>query len=346
MPGRSAIGLDIGTSAVRAAQLTDGPGGVTLERFGEVPLPPGAVRDGEVAEPGEVVPALKQLWREHGLKGRKVVLGVANQNVVVRQVDLPWAPPAQLRASLPGQLQQLAPDLIPMPSEAAVADVHVVTESADEAGNRTLHGLLVAASRDMVRSTVGTAEAAGLRPVAVDLSAFALIRALAWPSPSYPVVPTQTRVPEGDRHSAELPAVMTGPPPAEVEAIVDVGAAVTNVVVHRSGVPLFVRILLRRGHDTVAEVDDDSLHDEVRGSLDDFASSSGYGPVSRILLSGGGARTPGMAARLSAVTHITVDYSHALAGLNVAGVRMPAQQLAYLEPAATVALGLARGALT
>src|SRR6478672_8726041 len=87
---RSAVGLDIGTSGVRAAELTLGKGTATLERFGQVALPAGAVRDGEVADADAVAAAIKQLWAHAKFSTKKVIVGVANQKVVVRQVDLPW----------------------------------------------------------------------------------------------------------------------------------------------------------------------------------------------------------------------------------------------------------------
>ena len=89
MAGRPAIGLDIGTSGVRAAELSFGKGRVTLEKFGQVALPTGAVRDGEVVDPDAVAEALRELWSATRLSTKKVVLGVANGRVIVRQVDLP-----------------------------------------------------------------------------------------------------------------------------------------------------------------------------------------------------------------------------------------------------------------
>ena len=104
MAGRSAIGLDIGTSGVRAAELSFGKGQVTLEKFGQVALPEGAVRDGEVIDPDAVGAAIKQLWSHTKFSSKKVVIGVANQKVIVRQVDLPWMPADELQevARLPG----------------------------------------------------------------------------------------------------------------------------------------------------------------------------------------------------------------------------------------------------
>ncbi len=100
MAVRSAIGLDIGTSGVRAAELSFGKDQVTLEKFGQVALPEGAVRDGEVVDPDTVAAAIKQLWAHTKFSSKKVVIGVANQKVIVRQVDLPWMPADELKKSL------------------------------------------------------------------------------------------------------------------------------------------------------------------------------------------------------------------------------------------------------
>ena len=109
MAGRSAIGLDIGTSGVRAAELSFGKGQVTLEKFGQVALPEGAVRDGEVVDPDAVAAAIKQLWAHTKFSSKKVVIGVANQKVIVRQVDLPWMPADELKKSLAFQVQDFVP---------------------------------------------------------------------------------------------------------------------------------------------------------------------------------------------------------------------------------------------
>ena len=142
MAGRSAVGLDIGTSGVRAAELTFGKGVSTLQRFGQVALPTGAVKDGEVVDPDTVAGALKQLWSQARFSSKKVVVGVANQKVVVRQVDLPWLPPDELKKSLSFQVQ----DFIPIPVEQAILDYHPIEEVVDDSGSRALRVLLVAAA--------------------------------------------------------------------------------------------------------------------------------------------------------------------------------------------------------
>ena len=173
MAGR-VVGLDIGTWGVRAAELTLGKGGATLERFGQVALPPGAVRDGEVVDSDAVADAVKQLWAQAKFSSKKVVVGVANQKVVVRQVDLPWLPTGELKKALAFQVQ----DFIPMPVEQAILDFHPLEEYTNDGGARMMRVLLVAAARDMVDSALAAVSKAGLTPQMVDLTSFAVLRAL------------------------------------------------------------------------------------------------------------------------------------------------------------------------
>jgi len=348
--GRSAIGLDIGTSGVRAAELSFGKGQVTLEKFGQVALPEGAVRDGEVVDPETVAAAIKQLWAHTKFSSKKVVIGVANQKVIVRQVDLPWMPVDELRKSLAFQVQ----DFVPMPVEQAVLDFHPLEELTADGGNRVLRGLLVAASRDMVNASLEAVRLAGLSAVMVDLTSFAVVRSLA----------------DADHLGMG----------AEVEALVDVGARVTNIVVHQGGVPRFVRILLMGGQDVtdavaermgvpqeqaeamkqqlgsgladgndvvaatrVVEAVGAAFVDEVRGSLDYYLASSGSAPISRLVLTGGGARLGGLAQRLQVTTRVPVEVGTPMNSLRVGRTGLSPEQIAFVEPLAAVPVGLALG---
>src|SRR2546421_4646018 len=105
-----AVGLDVGTSAVRAVELVLGREQVTLTRFGQVALPPGAVRGGEVVDAPAVSSAIRRLWREAGVRSRTVGLGVGNQRGVVRQADFPEMSAEGMRSAL----QVPAPDPIPL----------------------------------------------------------------------------------------------------------------------------------------------------------------------------------------------------------------------------------------
>ena len=350
MGRRSAIGLDIGTSVVRAAELSFGRGGTTLDRFGQVVLPDGAVRDGEVVDADVVVSALKQLWSATGFGHRRVVLGVANQRVIVRQLELPWMEQHELRASLAFQVQ----DYLPMPVEQAVLDFFPLEEvqSADS-GARALKGLLVAAARETVLGNVRCAEKAGLTVAGVDLTSFALLRSM------------------GRQSGLDV----------ECEALVDVGARVTNIVVHGAGMPRFVRILLMGGQDvtdavserlgvgpdeaeglkqhfaqlgggddveavagTVATTMQDFI-DEIRGSLDYYGASHPSAPVERIVVSGGGSRLEGLLERLASVTRLPVVAGDPLASVRVGNTGLDDAQIEFIKPLAAVPVGLAMGAI-
>src|SRR2546426_1614450 len=84
-----AVGLDVGTSAVRAVELVLGREQVTLTRFGQVALPPGAVRAGEVVDAPAVAAAIRRLWREAGFPSPTGILGGGNQRGGVRPADPP-----------------------------------------------------------------------------------------------------------------------------------------------------------------------------------------------------------------------------------------------------------------
>jgi type IV pilus assembly protein PilM len=344
---RKVVGLDIGTTAVRAAELSVHRGQVVLERVGQAGLPDGAVVDGEVIDPAAVAAAIKDLWRRTKIGSRRVVIGVANQRVVVRLVDLPWMHPDELRRSLAFQ----AGDYLPIPVDQTELDYEVIGEHEGPGGQRMLRVLLVAAQKDMLAGHLRAVAAAGLRPAGIDLNPIALLRSLA-PVAGY-----------GDG----------------AEALVDVGARITNMVVHDDGVLRFVRILLMGGEDVTAtlqqvlelehdaaertklaasagaEVEQqadelvgqrlDAFIEEVRGSLDFYRSQQDATPLARVVISGGGSLLGPLVERLQAATGVPVERGRTLAGVRVGRLSLPAEQLAALEPTIAVPVGLALGAV-
>lgn len=348
-----AIGLDVGSSAVRAVQLDKRRGAaVRLRRFGEVALPPGAVVDGDVVEADAVAQAVKRLWAEAGLRSRQVAVGVASQRVTVRPMDLPELAEAELADAV--RLQ--AHDELPIPVEEAVLG-HVVVERYDVGdGRRNVRLLLVAAERDMVDRLLAAVSRAKLRVALVDLGAFALLRSVV------------RSLPAGD----------------EAELVVDVGAAVTKIAVHRGGAPLFVR-MVRLGGDTVTHQLQDALDlsweeaerakldasaamatgahlgaedervrvleagtrrvvSEIRHSLEFFRSQHEV-EVRRVLLSGGASLTANLDAQLESVLDVAVEKGDPLRGLDAAVGSGNGAPLGDKWPFLAVPVGLAMGLL-
>jgi type IV pilus assembly protein PilM len=223
---RTLVGLDIGSSGVRAAEFAVQRRRVTLRRFAAVPLPPGVVRAGTVVDGEALTEALKEVRSLGKFSTRNVTLGIANAGVMVRQMDLDWMPPRDFAKALRYQVE----DALPFPVEEANLDYHLLEEldvaTAGGEPRRVARVLLIAATREMVDAFVSAAQRAGLRPTGVDLLPFALVRA---------------RTPGGLD------------PAGEVEAIVDIGADVVSVVVHAGGVPRYVRMIPGIGGDAVTE---------------------------------------------------------------------------------------------
>src|SRR5436190_48735 len=172
---RSVVGLDIEPGYLAAAQVSVN-GHMAIERAATAPLDPGVMRDGEVADVEGLGEALKTFFREHKLP-RRVRLGVANQRIVVRNLELPsLSDPKELEAAVRFQAQEH----LPMQLDLAVLDYQTLGVVQTENGERQ-RVVLVAARRDMIDRLLEAASHAGLRPEGVDLSAFAMIRALGRP---------------------------------------------------------------------------------------------------------------------------------------------------------------------
>lgn len=319
--------LDIGSSGLRAAQfsLRSTPVGgkaCRLDRYAAVPLPDGAVAGGVVMDPAAVGKALRALWSAGRFSTKRVVFGLANDRVLVRQLDLDWMEPADFRQAL----SYAVADQIPMSVDDANLDYHVLEDipaGPDLDSERMLRILLVAAATEMVDTFLTALAEADLTPVKAELTPFALIRA-ASPSPS----PS----PEGEAEQGSA------------EAIVDIGADTLTVVVHAAGQPRFVRTVGQLGGRAItgelqqkfgwsfeeaetakaqyglprqrAAGDDlvglehpaqQAIEErvagvvaEVRTTLNFFLSAgAGVQTLSRILLTGGGSRLNGLDERIA-----------------------------------------------
>jgi type IV pilus assembly protein PilM len=170
---KTLVGLDIDATGIVAASVVVN-GRVRIERVAFTPLEPGIIRDGEVADVDGLADALRTLYRENKGLDKHVRVGLANQKIVVRVVDLPYLEDAkELEAAVRFQAQ----DQLPMPLEHAVLD-HQPLAGVDDATGRRQRVLLVAARHEMVERVLAALRSAGLKPEGVDLSAFATVRAL------------------------------------------------------------------------------------------------------------------------------------------------------------------------
>ena len=339
------VGIDIGSVALRAVEVSDaGKAQPTLVRYHEVSLPEGAVSRGEVLEPNTVASALKQLWSSGGFKSKNVVLGMGNHRVVARDLSVPKMPLKRIRESLPFQVQ----DLISVPVADALLDFYPISESEGENGPQ-VNGLLVAAVKEAVLGNVQAVELAGLNPVEVDLIPFALSR-----------------------------SIFRGAKTDDAVVQIDVGAGTTTVVITYAGVPQFVRLIPTGGDDltqalmlrlsitveegealkrslglgatapgneaavTVIREVTTELLNSLRNTVNYFVNTRHNVPVTRIVLSGGGAQLAGFADALTEVTRLPVMAPDASRSVGL-GRGVNAEALTQNQGTYLVALGLALG---
>jgi type IV pilus assembly protein PilM len=300
---KTVIGLDIEPGYVAAVQATAGR--VAVERAAYAPLAPGVVRDGEVVDVDTLAGVLRDLFAENKL-GKRVRLGVANQRIVMRTIELPPLTDAKQIASA---IRFQAQDHIPMPLDQAVLEHQVLGTVQTADGPRT-RVVLVAARRDMVDRLVEATRLAGLRPHGIDLSAFALIRALHREG----AVGTSVYVNVGGITNLAIAAgttcVFTRVIPYGVESIAAELAERRGLTLeHAHGWLKHVGLI-----ELSDEIEGDSdivvearsilsegvlrIGDEVRNSLDFHVMQEGSASVDRVVLTGPAVAIPGFAEQV------------------------------------------------
>lgn len=204
---RRLVGLDIEPGAIHVAEAAPGPDGrPVVQRAATRALEPGIVRDGEIVDGDALAAALREVFEAHGFD-RRVRIGVANQRIVVRTMELPpISDPKELAQAVAFQ----APAEVPMPLDQAVVD-HVPLGIVETPEGPRARVMLVAARRELIDRVLSVARQAGLKPEGVDLAAFALVRSL------------------GDRSDSPV-------------AYLAIGGSV-NLVVSRGGHCLFTRVI-------------------------------------------------------------------------------------------------------
>ena len=338
------IGLDLGATSVRATILTpgtvEGRPSVTVHGIGSLPLRPGTVVNGAVSDPAALTTALKQLWDMYDFGCDHVILGVANPQVLVRHMTIPKLSPQQQAKALPFQ----ARDVVALPIDEVILDF--VALGPEDPDSTQTAGLLVATPREPVLVAVAAVEQAGLKVARVDLASFAMLRSIA------------------DEHLS-------------VEAVIDLGAHLTTIVVHNRGVPKLVRTLARGGQELterlidrlslnadqaeqakfesglmgpqpeVARILNEGIRPllaEIRSSINYFRSGNEEAQLERISLTGGGSRMSGLAQAVSEQTGIPTNVITPMQHIRNRWVQPDVDPDDTERSASAVSVGLAMGA--
>ena len=318
--GVRAVGIDIASTAVRVADVELGNAkqgalaDATLHGFGEAAVPPGAVLGGDVVDVRSVSIAMKQAMSAAGAATKAVRLGVSSESVIVREIEVPAMPMAQLRKALPFQVQEM----LPMAASDVILDFFPTAE-VNRDGASLLRGVLVAAPKGVVLSIVAAAESAGLKPQSIDLDGFALYRA------EYPREAIARHVALVDIGARMTTIVITQDGrPRLARTVAGGGQSITDAIASavRIGVPEAEDVKRRVGltppaspeyqlvHEAITQATA-NLVDAIRKTLVYFASSNPGEGAEHIVLSGGGSQMIGFGQFIASTTRLPVTMGSA-----------------------------------
>jgi len=325
------VGLDITSESIAATEVQDS-GSVGLTAI--VPLQPGVVKEGDLINHEMLSDALKDMFSRHKLN-KTVRVGVANQRVVVRTMQLPMIEDDD---ELETAVRFRAQEAIPMPLEQAVLAHQIVGKRDGGDGNRVIDVLAVAARRDMVAGILEAVRGAGLQPVGIDLSAFGMIRALKDRSTPVPAevgeMPAATSLycHLGDVTNLAVArgneCVFARVSPFGIETIADRLASRLSIAIDEAreqimeiGLEEDVELFTEKDAKVTREALEEGatkLAEELRMSMDFYGAQDDVTPVDRVVLCGPGSTIPGLPERVQAglTLGVSVDLPAALAHLD------------------------------
>lgn len=341
---RPLIGIDISSSAVKLVELSDVNGRQRrLERYAIEPLPRDAVSDGNIVQLEAVAEAVKRAWKRLSTTTRSAALALPAGAVITKKIILP----ADLRETdMEIQVESEANQYIPFAIDEVNLDFQVLGPAPGSEGE--VEVLIAASRKEKVEDRVAVAEAAGLKPVVMDVESFASQAALDL---------IRAQLPEGGRN--------------RIVALVDAGANMLKTAVYRNEQLLYSREQPFGGNQLTQDIarqygmsaDEaesakrtgslpenfevdllrpfmDSLALEVSRALQFFFTSTTFNQVDHVILAGGCAVIPGLDQIVAGRTQVATQIANPFSGMALAS-RIRPKSLAADAPALMAACGLA-----
>jgi type IV pilus assembly protein PilM len=338
------LGLDIGSGSIKMLQLKDSKGKLKVERFGTRPLPAEMIVDGSIMDGLGVVTAIKDLATEQKLKNKNVALSISGTSVIVKKITLPPMPEDELDKQIKFEAEQY----IPFDINDVYLDFHILSQEEQSSGAQgEMEVLLVATKKDKLNDYANAVREAGLTPKVVDVDAFAV---------------------------ENMYCVNYAVSPAELTAIVNIGASVMNINILKGGVSAFTRDITIGGnryseriqqglavsledaeaakkghlpgvnadalHQAVAAVDEE-VATEISRSFDYFRTTSPDEDIARIVLSGGCSKITSLPIKISEQLGIETSVANPFKNLDTTALKRSREEIAEVAPEAAVVVGLA-----
>ena len=338
------IGLDIGTSFIKLAEIDASRKGATLVSFGIAATPPGSITSrGEITDPAVVASVIQKLIGDVKTKRKHVATGMWGSAVMVKKISGPRMSEQDLSANIKFEAEQY----IPFDVNEINLDFSILEGKGGE-GNETMDYILIAAQREYLFRLAEVVETAGLRCSIIDVSGFAL----------------------GNGFQFNYGAM-----PGEVVGLLNCGAGVTNFVVIDNGNVVFsrdipvgglnisndihkalgvsmeeaeaIKISLSAGQNAPAEAASvlkasvDNIVEEIHRGFDFYTATAGDVQIQKVFISGGSSLVLGFHETLTQVTGVHVERLNPFASVGFNPSKMSPEYIQQISPYASIAIGLA-----
>jgi type IV pilus assembly protein PilM len=340
------VGLDIGSSAIKAVELkAGGKGGAEyqLTNVGLEPLPPEAIVDGAIMDSGAVIDAVQRLFSSQKIKTSDVATGVSGNAVIVKKISLPQMSQEELAESIHWEAEQY----IPFDIQDVNLDYQILSTQAGE-GKGSMEVLLVAAKKDKITDYTDVIKKTGCTPVVVDVDAFAVQNAY---EANYDIDPGVVVALLNAGASGVNINIVSGEQSLFTRDISMGGNAFTEAIQKELGLPFESAERVKKGEpvDGIEPADvapilrtvTENLLLEIQKTFDFFKATAASDRIDRVLVSGGTSRVDGFLERLGERFGAPVELFDPFRKIQIDPRKLGIARLEDVAPTSAVAVGLA-----
>jgi type IV pilus assembly protein PilM len=341
---KAVVGLDIGSSAVKAVELKPAGKGYKVVAFGIEPVPPDSIVDGAIIDSGAVSEAIRRVFEQKAFKTKEVAASLSGNAVIVKKINLPVMTAAELSESIFWEAEQY----IPFDIQDVNIDYQILDPGTGSESKGTMEVLLVAAKKEKIADYTGVISQAGRVPVVVDVDAFALQNAF---EVNYGLDASTVVVLLNAGASAININILSGGQSVFTRDISIGGNSYTEAVQKELNLPFESAEQAKKGlpvDGVDAEAVKPVLHTmtenvllEVQKTFDFFKASATSERIDRVLLSGGASRVDGFAEALEARFGTTIESFNPFGRIGFDPAKFGVDDAPNILPAAAVAVGLA-----
>jgi type IV pilus assembly protein PilM len=341
---KAVVGLDIGSSAVKAVELKAVGKGYKVVAFAIESVPPDSIVDGAIIDGAAVADAIRRVFENKAFKTKEVAASLSGNAVIVKKINLPVMTPAELAESIYWEAEQY----IPFDIQDVNLDYQILNTGTGAESEGTMDVLLVAAKKEKIADYTGVISQAGRLPVIVDVDAFALQNAY---EVNYGLEPDAVVVLLNAGASAININIITGEQSVFTRDISMGGNSYTEAVQKELNLPFESAEQIKRGQPVegitfeqvqpVLHAMTENVLLEIQKTFDFFKATASSDRIDRIVVSGGASRVDGFTASLQERFNTAVDVFDPFKTISFEPAKLGINDPEELSATAAVAVGLA-----